>query len=67
MSTVRPADPLTGTHSIINDIKIPTHTHRQTILLFANYYALFKTGRDFLVFSKLNNREEECAHELEPM
>ena len=39
----------------------------QTILLFANYYTLFKTGRDFLVFSKLNSREEECAQELEPM
>jgi len=39
----------------------------EAILLFANYYALFKTGRDFLVFSKLTNREEECSQELEPM
>jgi len=49
---------------------LSTHWYQlisETILLFANYYALFKTGRDFLVFSKLNNREEECAQELEPM
>ena len=52
---------------MMTDNVTPHLTPRQTILLFANYYALFKTGRDFLVFSKLNNREEECTQELEPM
>jgi len=37
----------------------------ESILLFANYYALFKLMRDYLVFMRINVSEEELVTKLE--
>ena len=37
----------------------------EAILLFANYYALFKTARDYLVFSKVAAHEQTLNKEME--
>jgi hypothetical protein len=38
----------------------------EAILLFANYYALFKAARDYIVFMRVNNSEEELMQEMDP-
>ena len=37
----------------------------EAVLLFANYYALFKSARDYLVFMRVHSAEEDIAEGME--